>query len=189
MEEKLEQINDLDSNCIKVVLYGPESTGKSTLAKALAQHYDTVYVEEFSRQYAKSKFAKNQTLTAADVIPIAMGQMQLENEALPHANKVLICDTDLLETYVYSQHYYDGYSPEILRKKAFDNHYHLYFLTYIDTVWEADDIRDRPHDRSLLFESFLRALQIANKPYVVLKGSFEERLNECQKHIDKLLKF
>ena len=188
MEEKLKQIDHSDSKCIKVVLYGPESTGKSSLAQELAQYYDTVYVEEYSRKYAESKALLNETLTKSDVLPIAVGQMQLENEALSKANGVLICDTDLLETLVYSQFYYDEYSPEILRKKALENHYDLYFLTYIDLTWEADGVRDQPHNRNTLFERFLNALESANKPYVIIKGTFDERLKACQKHIDNLLK-
>ena len=188
MEEKLEQIDQFETDCIKIVLYGPESTGKSSLAKALAEHYNTVYVEEFSRQYAAHKAQNNEVLTQADVLPIAIGQMELENASILRANRVLICDTDLLETLVYSQFYYDGYSPEILKKKAIENHYDLYFLTYIDLAWEADGIRDQPHNRDALFDQFLKALKEANKPYVIIKGSYEERLETCKKQIDNLLK-
>ncbi len=188
MEKKLEQIDHLNPNCIKVVMYGPESTGKTSLAKALASHYNTVYADEYSRHYAQLKLSNNEVLTRDDVLPIAIGQMQLENEALAKAKDVLICDTDLLETMVYSQFYYQGYTPEILKKKAFENHYDLYFLTYIDLAWKADGVRDQPDNRQDLFEQFLEALETANKPYVVIKGSFEERFKICQNQIDNLLK-
>ena len=188
MEEELKQIDNSGTTCIKVVLYGPESTGKSSLVKALAEHYDTVYVDEFSRTYAEEKLSRNQLLTKDDVLPIAIGQMHLENAQLKKANKLLICDTDLLETKVYSQFYYKGYCPSIVKKYALENTYDLYFLTYIDTVWEADDIRDQPHNRMLLFNRFERALIDAKKPYIVVKGRFEQRLETCKKHIDELLK-
>ncbi|OUR98267.1 nicotinate-nucleotide adenylyltransferase [Flavobacteriales bacterium 33_180_T64] len=185
MEKELKQISHTNSNCVKVVLYGPESTGKSSLAKALAKYYDTVYVEEFSRTYAKAQ--RNLRLTRKDVLPIAIGQMQLENEQLKIANKVLICDTDLLETKVYSEFYYDGFCPELVKKKALENTYDLYFLTYIDIVWEADDVRDQPNNRLEMFNRFEYALIHSKKPYIMVKGDLEERLKICKKHIDKLL--
>ncbi|WP_299225424.1 ATP-binding protein [uncultured Psychroserpens sp.] len=185
MEEKFKQIASANPNCIKVVLYGPESTGKTSLARALAEHYDTVVVEEFSRIYAQAR--QNKVLSKADVIPIAIGQMNLENEQLEKANKLLICDTDLLETQVYSEFYYDGFCPRLVKKYAQKNTYDLYFLTYIDTVWKADGIRDLPNQRSQMFIAFEQALIQANKPYVTIKGNFEERLNICKAQIDKLL--
>ncbi|MFT5847845.1 MAG: NadR type nicotinamide-nucleotide adenylyltransferase [Psychroserpens sp.] len=188
MEEKLKQITDTNPNCIKVVFYGPESTGKSSLVKALASWYDTVYVEEFSRIYAEAKAQNNLQLTKEDVLPIAIGQITAENEQHKIANKLLICDTDLLETKVYSEHYYDGFCPESVKKYAQENTYDLYFLTYIDTVWEADGIRDQPNDRQQLFNRFEKELIDSKKPYVLVKGSFQERLDTCKTQIENLLK-
>ncbi|MCB0383649.1 MAG: ATP-binding protein [Psychroserpens sp.] len=188
MEEKLKQISAGNSNCIKVVLYGPESTGKSTLAKELASYYDTVFVKEFSRDYAETKAKLNQKLTKEDVLPIAIGQMHFENEQTKHANRLLICDTDLLETKVYSEFYYNGFCPDIVKKYALKNTYDLYFLTYIDTPWEADEIRDQPNTRLEMFGAFEQALVDSNKRYSIVKGSFEERLNLCITQINELLK-
>tara|TARA_B100000809_G_scaffold266141_1_gene327517 strand:- start:5261 stop:5827 length:567 start_codon:yes stop_codon:yes gene_type:complete len=188
MEEKLKQITDANPNCIKVVLYGPESTGKSSLAKALADWYDTVYVKEFSRIYAEAKAQNNLQLTKEDVLPIAIGQITAENKQLEIANKLLICDTELLETKVYSEYYYRGFCPELVKKYAHENTYDLYFLTYIDTVWEPDGIRDQPNNRQQLFNHFEQALIESNKPYVLVKGSFEERLIICKAQIENLLK-
>ncbi|MBR9845083.1 MAG: ATP-binding protein [Algicola sp.] len=187
MEEKLKQISTGNSNCIKVVLYGPESTGKSSLAKELATYYNTVYVEEFSRSYAESKAKMNQKLTKKDVLPIAIGQMYLENTQLKNANTLLICDTDLLETKVYSEFYYNGFCPDIVKKYALENTYDLYFLTYIDTPWEADEIRDQPNTRSQMFDAFEQALIDSKKKYSIVKGSFDQRLNQCITQIDELL--
>lgn len=188
MEEKLKQITDTNRNCLKVVFYGPESTGKSSLARELAKFYDTSYVEEFSRFYAEVKAQKNLKLTMEDVLPIAIGQITAENKQFEIANKVLICDTELLETKVYSEHYYNGFCPELVRKYANENTYDLYFLTYIDTVWEADGIRDQPKNRQQLFNRFEQALIVSQKPYVLVTGSFEERLSNCKIQIENLLK-
>lgn len=185
MEEKLRQDA---SNGLKVVLFGPESTGKSTLAQQLAVHYHTVFVPEYSRIYAEEKLRLNKTLTVEDVMPIAEGQMRLENKLAPTANTVLICDTDLLETKVYSEAYYDGVCDPVLEKFALQNTYDLYFLTYIDMPWEADHLRDRPHDREEMFKAFENALKTNNKPYILLKGRMEERFKLAVAHIDELIK-
>ena len=100
MEKNLSQVK---SDCIKVVLFGPESTGKTTLSRQLARHYNSVWVREFARQYLQNKWNnERKTCEPSDLLPIAKGQINLENELALKANKVLICDTDLLETKVYS---------------------------------------------------------------------------------------
>ncbi|MCX7547039.1 ATP-binding protein [Xanthomarina sp. F1114] len=185
MEETLRQIR---SNCIKVVLFGPESTGKTVLAKHLASHYKTLWVPEYSRKYAEEKAKNNEVLTKSDVLPIAKGQMALENDRAKRVEKLLICDTNLLETKVYSQAYYNGYFPKVLDKYVVENKYHLYFLTNIDIPWESDGIRDKPNDRENMFKAFQTALIENNLPYVLLQGSLSNRMETAIKHIDKLLK-
>ena len=64
----------------------------------------------------------------------------------------------------------------------------LYFLTYIDTPWEADDLRDKPNERECMFKAFENALKEYKKPYVLLKGGKNERLEKAIFHIDELLK-
>ncbi len=178
-----------DINIIKVVLFGPESTGKTTLSRQLARHYNTVWVPEYAREYLQNKWNDHrETCTNEDLIPIAIGQMKLENELAKKADKVLICDTDLLETKVYSEEYYGGYVDKRLDEAARANQYDLYFLTYIDTPWEADDLRDRPNQRQEMFEAFERALKTHNRKYILLKGDKKTRLKTAVKAIDKLLK-
>lgn len=185
MEEKLKQ---QPSDCIKVVLFGPESTGKTTLSQQLARHYHSVWVPEYAREYLQNKWNnERKTCEMKDLLPIAIGQMKLENELAQKTDTVLICDTDLLETKVYSEAYYQGTCNPILETYALKNSYDLYFLTYIDTPWEADDLRDKPNERERMFKAFETALKTYNKPYVLLKGNKKERLELAIEHIDKLL--
>lgn len=186
MEEKLKQ---QPASCLKVVLFGPESTGKTTLARQLAHHYNTVWVPEYARDYLQNKWDKHhKTCDFEDLIPIARGQIKLENIQAKKTNTVLFCDTNLLETKVYSELYYSGVCDPVLEKYALKNSYDLYFLTYIDTPWVADDLRDKPDQRELMFKAFQNTLITNNKPYILLKGTQEKRLEVAIAHLDQLLK-
>ena len=135
MEKEFKQQH---SDCIRVVLFGPESTGKTTLSKALARYYNSVWVPEYAREYLQDKWNnERKTCEPSDLLPIALGQMHLENELSQKTNTVLICDTNLLETKVYSEAYYSGSCDPLLEKFAIKNEYDLYLLTYIDVPWEA----------------------------------------------------
>ena len=186
MEEKLKQE---PANCIKVVLFGPESTGKTTLSRHLARYYNSVWVPEYARTYLQDVWNnERRTCQPKDLLPIAKGQMALENELAKKTDSVLICDTDLLETKVYSEAYYSGTCDSILDKYAVKNTYDLYFLTYIDVPWETDDLRDKPNERERMFNAFEDALKKHNRPYVLLKGNKKQRLEEAVRHIDKLIR-
>jgi NadR type nicotinamide-nucleotide adenylyltransferase len=185
MEEKYKQ---QPSNILKVVLYGPESTGKTTLSRQLAAHYNTLWVPEYAREYLQQKWDKEQkTCEPKDLLPIAEGQIRLENKMTEEVTSLLICDTDLLETKVYSEAYYLGYSDPVLEKYALQNTYDLYFLTYIDTPWEKDDLRDKPDEREAMYQYFKQTLEKYNRNFVILKGDEKSRLAIAIQHIDKLL--
>ena len=78
MESKLKQQN---ADCIKVVIFGPESTGKTTLSEQLARHYNSVWVPEYARKYLQDKWNnERKTCEPHDLLPIAIGQMALEND-------------------------------------------------------------------------------------------------------------
>ncbi|MCM4160498.1 ATP-binding protein [Antarcticibacterium flavum] len=186
MEEKLSQ---QPTNCMKAVLFGPESTGKTTLAARLAKHFNTTWVEEYMRIYLQKKWDKyNRLCRPGDLLPIAEGQMHRENELAKDANKILFCDTDLLEIVVYSEAYYNGYCNPVLLKHALNNWYDIYFLTNIDTPWVPDDLRDKPHDREGMFKRFKSTLQLYKRPYITLTGSEDERFEKAVSAINELLK-
>ncbi len=184
-----EQLGQEPNNLVKIVLFGPESTGKTTLAKDLATHFNTVWVPEYAREYLQEKWDREKkTCEPHDLLPIAYGQMLLENTLAREANKVLICDTDLLETKVYSEAYYVGHCDPILEKYALSNQYDLYFLTYIDIPWVKDDLRDKPNERERMFAYFKDTLEKYNRNFVILKGTRETRLKTAIQHIKKLVK-
>jgi len=185
MEKKLTQD---PINIVKVVLFGPESTGKTTLSRHLARYYNTVWTPEFARAYLQKKWNnERKTCEKKDLIPIAIGQIKMENKLAKKADKLLICDTDLLETKVYSEEFYGGFVDEKLNKAASENQYDLYLLTYVDTPWEKDDLRDRPEQRLEMFNAFENALKKHKKNYIILRGDKETRLKNATEAIDKII--
>ncbi|MDR6299537.1 ATP-binding protein [Mesonia maritima] len=186
MEKTLEQ---KPADCLKIVLFGPESTGKTSLAKKLAEHYQTNWVPEFAREYLQKKYDEcNEICAQEDLIPIAKGQISAENKLSKTANKVLFCDTNVLQTYAYGKVYYKNFENETLKKYIGKHKYNLYLLTYIDVPWEEDDLRDKPHEREEMFVHFKEILKQKNLPYVIINGTLEERLKKAVNVIDKLLK-
>ena len=176
MEKDLKQ---QPSDILKIALYGPESTGKTTLANQLADAFQTLWTPEFARDYLQQKWdATQQVCVYEDLLPIAIGQTKLENEAVEQANKILFCDTNLMVTKVFSEWYYQKCDPD-LQKAAKKHKYDLFFLTDIDVPWEKDDLRDTPDHRKVTFDFFEKALIDNQKPYIKLSGNKEERLQKA----------
>jgi nicotinamide riboside kinase len=190
MEEKLKQLNETGSaKNIKIAIFGPESTGKTTLAIQLADHYKTVWTPEFARNYLQKKWDNsNATCTLSDMLPIAYGQTKLENDNVLIANKYLFCDTNLMVTMVFSELYYGFCEPE-LKKAAVEHYYDLYFLTDIDIPWEKDDLRDGFEKRATFFNAFEKALISNNKPYIKISGSKAERFQKAIEILENLNQF
>ncbi len=183
MEKKLVQ---RQSDCLKFVLFGPESTGKTTLAKQLAAHFKTDWVPEYMRTYLQEKWDNQaEKISTKDLLPIAIGQMASENKLTEKADHFLFCDTNLLELQVYCEYYYNGWCPPEISEAVEKQHYDFYFLTNIDVPWSPDDLRDRPNDRSSLFRKFEKALINRNIPYSILSGSQEERFNSALNIVQK----
>ncbi|MFN7099090.1 MAG: DUF4301 family protein [Flavobacterium sp.] len=186
MEENLKQQAN-NKSVVKITLFGPESTGKTTLAKQLAEHYRTQWVPEFARDYLQEKWEKTGAICSVDdMLPIAYGQTNLENSSIEKANALLFCDTNLLVTKVFSEMYYN-YCDAKLDQAAREHEYDLFFLTDIDVPWEKDDIRDTPIGRATVFEVFKQALIEHNKPFVVLSGNKETRFAKAVAIIDDLV--
>ena len=185
MEETLRQA---PANCLKIVFFGPESTGKTTLATELAAHFNTEWVPEYMRDYLQEKWdEKGEKIGWEDLMPIARGQMASENNKAQKASKVLFCDTDLRELQVYSEYYHEGKCPSAIKEAVEANHYDMYFLTFVDTPWVADDLRDNPEDRLGIFRIFERELKSKGLPYHVLRGDKAERLKNAIELTEKLV--
>ncbi len=175
------------SDVIRVVLTGSESTGKSVLARELADHYDAELSPEFLRDYA---IGKGSALDFTDTEPTARGQIALEDEHATRstrATKLLVQDVDLLSTVVYAHHYF-GRCPEWIEQAARDRRPDLYLLLEIDVPWVPDDVRDRETRREEMQQLFRNAVAESGSPYTVIRGSWDQRLRLSIDAIDRLLR-
>jgi NadR type nicotinamide-nucleotide adenylyltransferase len=155
----------------KVVILGPECTGKSELSEFLAREFDTVWVPEFARQYINNL---TRPYEASDLLNIARGQLALEDKLSAKADKLLICDTDLYVIKIWSMFKYGFCHPEILNAIN-ERKYDLYLLTYIDIPWQDDPLREHPHNRRELYDLYLKEMRLQPVPFVEIKGHREQR--------------
>ncbi|ARK12137.2 AAA family ATPase [Fibrella sp. ES10-3-2-2] len=167
---------------LRVCLYGPESVGKTTMARKLAKHYQTIYVPEVARDLITSN-----DLTSDDYARIAVAQTAAVERAIPLANRVLICDTDLITTQLYAT-IYGVTHPAVLTELAAREQFDAYFLLNTDVPWIADGLRDLGHRRAEMYSLFEQALTERGIPFVVVSGAnYEDRTQQVIDVIDKLL--
>lgn len=161
---------------------GPESTGKSTLAQALAAHYQTLWVPEFARHYC---LHLDRPYEAEDIIAISFGQAALEKQqarACP-LHLPLICDTTVLVEKVWIEHAF-GYCPTEIYDLLRAHRYDLTLLTDIDIAWEPDPLREHPHLRQHFRQEYMRQLYDLGQPFHLISGTLEQRLLAATALID-----
>jgi NadR type nicotinamide-nucleotide adenylyltransferase len=165
----------------RICLVGAESTGKTTLAQMLAEHYQTVWVPEYGREYSERKLAEDggYDWRSEEFKLIAGTQRQRENEAARRANKVLICDTDAFATSVWHRRYLGERSPEVEAIAAGHRRPDLYLLTNVDTPFVQDGTRDGELIRGWMHETFVAELTAQRRPFRLLSGSLQERFRQA----------
>jgi NadR type nicotinamide-nucleotide adenylyltransferase len=163
----------------RIAITGPESTGKSRLAKALSVEFNEPWVPEYARTYLEQL---NRPYEFEDILEIARGQFRMEEEAAATADQWLFCDTDFLATRIWSLVKY-GKSHSWIDEMA-DNHiYAHYLLCDTDLPWEADPLREHPHFRDELFKMYLAELQSRNLPFSIVKGTGDARLRSAMENL------
>lgn len=163
----------------KIAITGPESTGKSILTQQLADHFNTTWVAEYARQYINDL---DYEYNEADILKIAKGQIAKENESVENGNKLLLCDTELIVTKIWSEHKYNRCDPWIINQIE-KSDYHLYLLCDIDLPWVQDLQREHPTLRKHFFNKYECELQNMGFDYRVVSGLGKERLNNAIKFI------
>jgi len=166
-------------NTIKIAITGPESTGKSSMAKALSEKLDCLWIPEYAREYLEKI---NRSYHYDDLFEIACGQKEREENGLKFSDRFLICDTDFLVLKIWSEHKYGKVHPFILEeynKKSYD----LTLLMNIDLPWQYDPQREHPDDRHYFFQWYQKELQNSNVKYGVVSGNNEERFIDAMRYI------
>lgn len=169
---------------LKICVFGPESTGKSTLVEKLAETYQEPFASEFAKDLI---FAQNGEIAIDDMPRIARGQIENEINAAKKADQILLCDTDLITTTIWSDKLF-GECAQWIKDAADLQEYDLYFLMDIDTPWVDDVHRFLPEDREHFFERCKQELETRNLKYVVLSGSWDQKYAKACQEVNTTLK-
>ncbi len=193
----------------KIVVVGPESTGKSTLCEKLAAHYNTIWVKEYAREYL---LANGTDYTFENLLDVAKGQLAGEEKGIAEANRLmfnkknetitnkathslpptphspLFIDTDMYVMKVWCEFVFDKIHPWILNKVV-ERKYDLYLLCNVDAPWVKDELREYPDlvIREKLYHHYRDIMINQHVPWVDICGNYDERLQKAITAIDKLL--
>ena len=166
----------------KVVITGPESSGKTTLFNAIEEKFGIAGVPEFARVYIDQL---DRPYVQGDLIEIANGQLQLEQKFSNENKDLLLCDTDLLTIKVWSEYKYGICDPIILNQLM----HHLpdyYVLASPDIPWEPDPQRENPKERDELFQIYQKEILTLKIPSIIVAGSQEQRMDQFLKFMNDL---
>jgi len=164
------------STMFKIAILGPESTGKSTLAKAMAEYFQASWVPEYAREYIEQL---SRPYTFEDVCNIALTQIEEENQFEQNSSENFVFfDTDLIITKVWFEYKFGvvpGFVTDWMNTHTFD----LYLLCAPDLPWQYDPVREHGDDRDYFFEWYKREIEQTGKPYVIVEGIDERRIQNA----------
>lgn len=167
----------------RIAILGAESSGKSTLAAALAERYGTLWVPEYLREFVDTR---QRVPFEADQVLIARTQLAREDEAAARASQLLFCDTTPFMTALYSRFYWHRVDEELARLAA----RHAYAATFVaapDTPWEADGLqRESAEIRDYVHGQVIGALEARGIAYSLLEGSVEARMERAAQVLAQL---
>ena len=170
----------------RILILGPESTGKSTLAENLAKHFEEPWVPEVARGYLEKL---DRPYAYEDLLQIGKQQMRTEDEMAMQANNYLFCDTDLRVIQVWCQHRYGKVDPWVLEEIA-RRTYDLILLCAPDLPWQADPLREHPEleMRQQFFEIYKQLSQASGIPWILISGDTDKRLSTAIQAVGSLKK-
>jgi NadR type nicotinamide-nucleotide adenylyltransferase len=172
----------------KIVVIGPESTGKSTLCEQLANHYKTDWVKEYAREYL---LTHGTDYTFDDLLDIAKGQLLLEDEKSAISDQqsaILFIDTDMYVMKVWCEFVFEKCHNFILNQIV-ERKYDLYLFCNVDLPWVKDELREYPDlaSREKLYHIYKDAMVNQNVPWIDISGTYEERLQKAISAVDKII--
>lgn len=178
----------------KIVVVGPESTGKSTLCEKLATHYNTIWVREYAREY----LLKNGTDYSFDnLLDVAKGQLANEEKGIAEikeklqftsANLPLFIDTEMYVMKTWCEFVF-GKCHQWILNQVVERKYDLYLLANVDAPWVRDELREYPdlETRARLYHHYKDIVINQNVPWVDISGNYDERLAKAINSVDKVL--
>jgi nicotinamide riboside kinase len=170
---------------VKIVITGPESTGKSSLAIHLANYYNGEYIPEYAREYIEQL---HHHYTFNDVEHIAQNQWQQMQLANKTQKPIVFFDTYLIITKVWFDVVFEkipAWIDEALRQSPID----MFLLCNTDLPWEPDPVRENGGKmRDILFEKYQKEIEYYGFPYQIIKGNGNERIQNAQRVLDDFLK-
>ena len=168
----------------KIVLTGPESSGKTTLAQQLSLWYGFPMVPEYARKWMEGQNrAKEYSLE--DVVRMSFGQIQMEKQMASRAESFIVCDTDLLTYQIWIEDKFDHRSSFLQSWRPFDDR--VYLLCRPDLDWESDPFREDPHRREVIFEMYHSRLQGLDVRFRIIEGKGSLRLQNLIERLDQIL--
>lgn len=161
---------------LKIVVSGPESSGKSALVKDLAQHFKLPFVEEYARLYLERE---GPSYDYELVSRLAREHWEFQQEQILEAEEMILLDTDLISYVIWQKVVFNKVDPWILKKLKSESD-HRYLLCYPDLPWEDDPLRENRDNRNELFELYQQAITENHRPFEVVSGLNQARNDKAR---------
>ena len=169
----------------RVCLLGAESTGKTTLARTLAEAYGTLWNPEYGRPYTELGRARDAPWTSDEFTHIARLQCWYEDFLAASANAVLFCDTDAFTTAVFHEVYLG--TPAVAFDDLAARSYDLFLVCGLDAPWRHDGIREFEQQRLWMHERYLERARTSGSPWLLLEGPVDVRVAAARVAVDRLV--
>jgi len=169
---------------LKIAILGPESTGKTILARQLADYFEAPWVPEYAREYVEHLTVP---YTYDDICTIARKQIEQELEITnqPSTTQYVFFDTELIITKVWFSYRF-GQVPDFVTEQLNTGFFDLYLLCLPDLPWEPDPVREHGEDREFFFNWYKKEIEQTGKPYVIVNGIGNQRFQNALKGLNML---
>lgn len=166
---------------LKIVVTGPESSGKSMLCAALSRKMQAPKLSEYARHYLGQK---GPDYDFTDFIAMYRGHLQQQELGFKDSQTLIFLDTDSINYQVWAEFVY-GYQPAFIRQQMFKEKDHHYLLCYPDLPWQEDPLRENRRNRYAIFARHLHWIAKLQRPYAIIRGEGQSRIENafqaCQK--------